>query len=295
MCLHCPDCNADAQHDRYTCGCSDYLGNNHKSLGGYAGLATALAFATEFQGDGTPHGHGFVCLANMYQHSTLEQIADMLEHNIHKCSTDEMVQRITDFMEHLHREDHFNDEQHQASLESLEKDFHNNNAGPTKNVHLSVRPSSLFEVQPKSYLWSSHSVQEAGKKDASHFTHLYEEDVQFIFSRVQHHWHKLDEKGNRQPMQYCRLKGRRGKNCCKAGFPKKVIRDAKNKLVLGKYRVRIVCKGVAAELDLKTSVRRNMWVQCLVVEDARGSVARLRCWPISSGPTQTCSAPTVCL
>ena len=32
---------------------------------GFAGLATGLAFATEFQGDGTPHGHGFVSLANM--------------------------------------------------------------------------------------------------------------------------------------------------------------------------------------------------------------------------------------
>ena len=34
MCLHCPDCNADAQHERYLCDCSDYLGDNHKSLGG---------------------------------------------------------------------------------------------------------------------------------------------------------------------------------------------------------------------------------------------------------------------
>ena len=60
-------CNADSD-DVGCCscaGCSDYLGSNSKLLGGFAGLATGLAFATEFQGDGTPHGHGFVSLANM--------------------------------------------------------------------------------------------------------------------------------------------------------------------------------------------------------------------------------------
>ena len=177
MYLHCPDCAADRQHVRHTCGCSDYLGNNHKSLGGYAGLATALAFATEFQGDGTPHGHGFVSLANMYQHNNLEQIANMLQKNVHGCATSEMVQRITDFIEHLNREDHFNDEQHQTSLESLENEFHNNNAGPTKNIHLSVRPSSLFEVQHGAYLWSTSTALEMARKDALRFKDLYEEDV----------------------------------------------------------------------------------------------------------------------
>ena len=32
--------------------------------------AAAMGFATEFQGDGTSHGHGFVSLSNMYQHCT---------------------------------------------------------------------------------------------------------------------------------------------------------------------------------------------------------------------------------
>ena len=80
MCLHCPDCNADVMLGREECpSCSDYLGNNHKSLGGYAGIATAMAFANEFQGDGTPHGHGFIGLANAYQHATLEDIANRIE------------------------------------------------------------------------------------------------------------------------------------------------------------------------------------------------------------------------
>ena len=51
MCFHCPDCNADCDTrcERYE-SCSDYLGNNHKTMGGYAGIATAMAFANEFQG-----------------------------------------------------------------------------------------------------------------------------------------------------------------------------------------------------------------------------------------------------
>ena len=49
MCLNCPDCNGDVSVSSENCdGCSDYLGNNHKSMGGYVGLAAALAIATKF-------------------------------------------------------------------------------------------------------------------------------------------------------------------------------------------------------------------------------------------------------
>ena len=54
------------------------MGNNARTMGGYAGLAQGLAFATELQGDSTPHGHGFMALANAYQHSTLEEIAEKI-------------------------------------------------------------------------------------------------------------------------------------------------------------------------------------------------------------------------
>jgi hypothetical protein len=122
MCLHCPDCNLDIDaHDDTFASCSDYMDNNHKSMSGYAGIALASAFANEFQGDGTPHGHGFVALANMYQFSTLEDIGEALEHNIHDLSPADMVQRILAFIEHLSREDHFDDEAHRNNLVSLEK------------------------------------------------------------------------------------------------------------------------------------------------------------------------------
>ena len=85
--------------------CTDYLGNNSKSMGGYAGIATAMGFANEFQGDGTAHGHGFVALANVYQYTTLNDIAALIRSNIRNLSPKGVVDRITSFMEHLHRED----------------------------------------------------------------------------------------------------------------------------------------------------------------------------------------------
>ena len=72
MCLRCPHCNCDSHDpdlkDLSSCSCQDVLGKNSKPLGGVGGLCEALAMATEFQGDGTPHGHGFCALVNMYQH-----------------------------------------------------------------------------------------------------------------------------------------------------------------------------------------------------------------------------------
>ena len=220
MCLHCPDCNMEDQHKHSEIhSCSDYLGQNHKSLGGYAGLATAIAVANELQGEGTIHGHGFAALCNKYQHSDLEQIAEMIRTNIHDIPAEDMVKRVTDFMEHLHREDHFNDDLHQNSLRSLEEQFHQNNFGPPGNAHLSVRPSAVHTVTEFTSMWaatnarqscfnteklgSAKSVHESITRvaeDAALFRETYEADVQFIFSRVQHHWHKLDKNGERQPI-----------------------------------------------------------------------------------------------
>jgi len=147
-------------------------------------------------------------------------------------------------------QEHFNDIEHQQNIESLEEQFHKNNFGSPGNVHLSVRPASMSE--------SAGTSQENSANDGAQFTERYETDCQFIFSRVQHHWHKIGKDGSRHPMRYCQTK-RRGKcNSCKAGFPKKVLRDEKGKLCRPKYRVRIVCAGIAKELDVRTSGRRNM-------------------------------------
>ena len=270
MCFRCPDCNYDendptGNHTHEHCSCQDLLGSNAKLLGGYAGVAQGLAFATEFQGDGTPHGHGFVSLANAYQHSSLEDIAKLIKKNVHGLCPEDMLSRIVAFQEHLQREDHFDDEGHQANIKNIEKEFHANNAGEKRSIFLCTRPRFAYEADAAPYMFNPKgclddcSLWERAQTEAQEFQQKYEKDVQFIFSRVQHHWHILNEKGERVPMKYCRPKNRKSLcGCCTRGFPKKVLRDRKGKIRPDKYRARIVCKGVAAELNLKVSGRRNM-------------------------------------
>ena len=59
--------------------------------------------------------------------------------------TEDLVERIKAFCEHLQREDHFDDERHQQEAPVLEKEFHANNEGPHKNIFLSARPSQFYE------------------------------------------------------------------------------------------------------------------------------------------------------
>ncbi len=271
------------------------FGNNHKAMGGHAGLGAAMAVATEFQGDGTPHGHGFLALHNMFQFNDLEEIAAMLEKNIHNIDGKEMVERVKQFIEHVQCEDHINHEEHQESLGSLEQQFHHNNFGPKENAHLSVRCTGMHKrtsevtVSAQTNTGAAQGNMAQGStgtaqtfpaahgstgtaqtdtiadimQDAKRFRAAFEADVQFVVSRVQHHWHLLDKDGKRAPMRYCAMKGRRKATCCKRGFPKAVTKIVKNKFAESKYRTRIVCAGVASELDLKVSGRRNMLGACV--------------------------------
>ena len=267
LCFACPDCNVDSCHAytkqyMYTNkSCSDYLGNNSKLMGGHAGMATAMCFATEYQGEATPHGHGFISLANMYQHHTLEEIGCIIEKNAKGISPEDMLKRITGLCEHLQREDHFDHEQHEKHIEELEQAFHKNNSGPAENVYLSVRPQKLFDNSAHPSLWDDKANQstlhEEVNIDSKAYQRTFENDAQFIFSRVQHHWHAKDSKGNRIPLAYCRLRKNSKSFTCKSGFPKKVIKHSNGKLKTEKWRVRIVCQGVANEMELKTSGRRN--------------------------------------
>ena len=272
MCLQCPHCNMDANNPNNNkskslastssvCGCSDLLGCNNKLIGGFAGIATAMIFANEFQGEGTPHGHGFVSLANIYQHNSLQDVAVMMESNVRNMSTNEVVQRVKAFCNHVQRESHFDLEQHESNLDKLEKGFHcgNDEAQDLSNIHLCVRPRELFQDRSSCSMWTNGDI-EGVTNDARHFKSLYEADAQFIFSRCQHHWHVKNDKGVRVPLPYCRVKGRGVKKdlCCKQNFPRHVAGQDRRK-------ARLVCRGVAAELKLKISGRRNM-LGCIAPE-----------------------------
>ena len=177
----------------------------------------------------------------------------MIKSKVRTLTPEDLVNRVKSFVEHLHREDHFDNAKHQKELESLERRFHRNNFDDDdREVHMSVRPASLEATENEE---GEKSVEE----DAQRFTKEYEKDCQFIFSHCQHHWHKLGEDGKRYPMRYCQSKRRGKSGCCKGGFPKKVLRDnATGKIRKSRYRVRIVCEGVAKELDISTKGRRNM-------------------------------------
>ena len=237
MCFACPHCNCDAtdyDYDGSWHACSDYLGCNSKLMGDYAGMATGMAFAVEYQGEATPHAHGFVSLANMYQHHTLEEVGHILEKNAQGISPEAMLERLSRFCEHLQKEDHFHPQHHKDNLDNLEEQFHANNAGPPENIYLSVRPSFLIDKAEVPSLWQSQGTTprflRAVEKEAAEFKERFETDVQFIFSRVQHHWHTRDAKGNRVPLKYCRLKGKKRQHVCNINFPRKVRRHSDGKL-----------------------------------------------------------------
>eukprot|EP00973_Karenia_brevis_P033040 4559888-Karenia_brevis.AAC.1 len=69
-------------------------------MGGYAGLATALASAVEYTRDGSPHGHGLVALRNLYSTASLKDIAEMLKANT-AAESAVFVNRMKNFVDHL--------------------------------------------------------------------------------------------------------------------------------------------------------------------------------------------------
>ena len=49
-------------------------------------------------------------------------------------------------------------------------------------------------------------LKDAALLEAESYRKQYEQEVQSVFSRVQHHWHLKDKEGKRVPMKYCRMR-----------------------------------------------------------------------------------------
>ena len=81
-------------------------------MGGCNGIGEHMGFATELQGDGTCHAHGFVCLTNVFQHSSLADIAALIVSRYKEMAPEEIIDRLKRFMDHVSREDHLLHEQH---------------------------------------------------------------------------------------------------------------------------------------------------------------------------------------
>ena len=69
-------------------------------MGGYAGIAAAIAMAVEHQKEMTPHSHGQVAVSNVYSHNTLPQIAEMLDQNIRDVRHG-LINRIQQYVNHI--------------------------------------------------------------------------------------------------------------------------------------------------------------------------------------------------
>ena len=104
------------------------------------------------------------------------------------------------FVDHLQRSCHVDQEYHDEHQDMLEDAFH---CGQDENAYplfhnLSSRPAFLFEIA---------NMNEA---EGSVWKAKYQKHCQLMFSSFQHHWHKKDSEGHRQPLPYCRTKQPKG-------------------------------------------------------------------------------------
>jgi hypothetical protein len=194
-------------------------------------------------------------LCNAYQHATLADIVELIKGNTKRAEADKQVQRILRLHSHLHREDHFDDAAHQANLEELEKGSQTNFADTRDHFLLGVRLSDDASSASAPCLWEGHE----GKEDCSvgdvydegkQYKQAFEKEVQYIFSRVQHHWHNKTDDGKRIPPKYCRMKGWKAGAKCKMDFPRKIPLDKNGRFDKSLIRHRVVCLGIAKQLEL---------------------------------------------
>ena len=77
-CPFCPYCNSHTSYDIRYAPCQDIFGSNMLACGGFCGGCDAFGAAAEHQFDGNPHLHAHVHLVNVYQHSTIFDLANKL-------------------------------------------------------------------------------------------------------------------------------------------------------------------------------------------------------------------------
>ena len=198
MCPNCPRCNDG------TFGCQDKFGNNMRPGGGTLGGMPAFGGATEHQGHGTPHGHFEGHVACAYQFGTLADIVKGLK------SQSFSFEEIVKYQEWLHAEDIFDESVREALLPTLEQEWHDRFSSSTHH-DLSQTPEYL--VQDAASHGQSLNVCDATDEDsmitltadAAAFKKKYLEDVQRVFTRVQHHMHRRTKQGW-VPLKTCQRK-----------------------------------------------------------------------------------------
>ena len=191
MCPSCPRCN----HSVF--GCQDRFGSNMRPMGGVLGGMTALGGATEYQGHGTPHFHAEGHVVCAYQYDTMEEIA--AKFRAQKITLEQWKAYGT----WLHYEDDFVPEEATNFEERVYDEFFDRFQKPEHNG-LTATPEYLMtdadtqhqnKCRPTVSDATSSEQIAALEADGRKFKGEYFHDLQYIFSRVQHHVHKKTPEG----------------------------------------------------------------------------------------------------
>ena len=239
MCPRCPRCN-DGKF-----GCQDKFGNNMRPMGGVLGGMNALGGAGENQGNGTPHLHAEGHIVCAYQYGTLTEIAEKIRQGFFAADA------VKKHQGWLHHEDILDEEEYAAFRPKVEQEWRNRFASVDHDF-MSVLPSYLVEDAEKAdplQFTTAKTVEQREKldQDAKIWKRDYLKDVQYIFSRVQHHVHRKTKTGY-APLKACTPKMQKKNGCCKADFPKTATCVKKPVLI---------CRGLARRYGLRISGRRN--------------------------------------
>ena len=160
-----------------------------RPMGGVLGTVPAFGFAIEYQTLGPPHGHGNVHIANAYQYQTLYDIAEMIKKELLDPQT------VLDYHAWLHREEPFDQAAHERERSNIEDAWRDRFDAPE---HDAMSQTPAYMHHDRSEMWKFFK-EETGEDsinigdlhaDAQRFHNAYTKDLQFIFSRVQHHFHK---------------------------------------------------------------------------------------------------------
>ena len=209
-----------------------------RATGGILGGSPANGSATEHQGIGTPHVHGEIHIASVYQYKLLPEIAKLIEDDVLD------PQSIMDFNTWYHTEEPPNQQLHDEMVEGIEKEWHAR-FSDRKHDDMSQVPGYIANDHAAN-MWSDKSVsKEKAQAEGVVFKKQYFEDAQKIFSRVQHHFHEKTKKGYK-PLEACLSS--RSKKLCKHDFP---IEKRLNK------KLCVVCRGNARKFKLRIKGKRN--------------------------------------
>ena len=165
-CNRCPRCNAHGEKHP----CQNRFGSNMRATGGILGGSPANGSATEHQGIGTPHVHGEIHIASVYQYKLLPEIAKLIEDDVLD------PQSIMDFNAWYHMEEPPNQQLHDEMVEGIEKEWHAR-FSDRKHDDMSQVPAYIANDHAAN-MWSDKSVsKEKAQAEGVVFKKQYFEDA----------------------------------------------------------------------------------------------------------------------